>query len=156
VAAPKILPRDFLWSLFLLAGYGRLKLFRTLFRMFRTYCASDASFGRLWYGIFFKKKPKTQSPKLYLARDIATRPQPPLFFNFASRSTNPPRGWPISSVAGLLLHPNDRRLLLRRLPRLPTCARPGGVCPAPTCLAKARILMNLGFTATPSGRLRCG
>jgi hypothetical protein len=60
-----------------LAGYGRLKLFRTLFRMFRTFCVSDASFGRLWYGNLKKNKPKTQSPKVYLARVTATRVPPP-------------------------------------------------------------------------------
>jgi hypothetical protein len=37
----------------LLAGYGRLKLFRTLFRMFRTFCVSDAGFGLLCFGNYY-------------------------------------------------------------------------------------------------------
>jgi hypothetical protein len=42
----------------LLAGYGRLKLFRTLFRMFRTFCVSDASFGLFCFGNYFFKDRK--------------------------------------------------------------------------------------------------
>ena len=54
---------------YLLASYGRLKLFRTLFR---TFCVSDASFGRLWYGNL-KKRAENPIPRtLCSPRKIAT------------------------------------------------------------------------------------